>query len=151
MIRIMMLGAALLTIGAAAPPVMPDWLAGCWKETKGDRWTEECWMPPRGGIMLGAGRSGVGETVREWEAMQIVLGDIVAGERVKMAYWAAPGGSGRTAFAWQPFDGPGVTFYNVAHDYPQRIRYWRDGNALKAEISLADGGRPVRWTYRRVQ
>ena len=46
--------AVLLTI---APPAfaqeaaMPGWLAGCWEQVDGDRWTEECWTYPRGGIL----------------------------------------------------------------------------------------------------
>jgi hypothetical protein len=42
-------------------------------------------------------------------------------------------------------------FANPAHDYPQRIRYWLEGNALNAEISRIDGSKTVRWTYRRTQ
>jgi hypothetical protein len=43
-----------------------------------------------------------------------------------------------------------VTFVNAVHDYPQRIRYWREGEEMFAEISLADGSKPVRWRYRRL-
>ena len=46
---------------------------------------------------------------------------------------------------------PELEFVNTAHDYPQRIRYWREGALLIAEISLADGSKPQRWTYRRVK
>jgi len=38
-------------------------------------------------------------------------------------------------------------FENRDHDYPQRIRYWREGEVLMAEISLADGSKPMRWRY----
>jgi hypothetical protein len=44
---------------------------------------------------------------------------------------------------------PGITFVNAAHDYPQRIRYWRDGRDLMAEVSLADGSKAQRWRYAR--
>lgn len=130
-------------------PKLPEWMAGCWEQRSGDRWSEECWMPPRGGIMLGAGRSGTGDRVSEWEATQIVLdgGD----PAVRMAFWAAPGGRDRTSFAWGPSDLPGVTFANAAHDYPQRIRYWREGERLMAETSLADGSKPRRWSYQRMK
>jgi hypothetical protein len=142
-----------LTLSAAAgqEPKLPESMVGCWEQRSGDRWTEECWMPPRGGIMLGSGRSGTGDRVSEWEAIQIVLdrqnGD---GPAARMAFWAAPGGVNRTMFAWNPSDLPGVTFVNAAHDYPQRIRYWREGERLMAETSLADGSKPRRWTYDRV-
>lgn len=140
-----------LSAAAEQEPTLPEWMAGCWEQRSGDRWTEECWMPPRGGIMLGSGRSGRGERVSEWEATQIVLGQPNRdGPAVRMAFWAAPGGSDRTAFAWSPSDLPGVTFVNAAHDYPQRIRYWREGERLMAEISLAHGSKPRRWAYHRV-
>jgi hypothetical protein len=145
-------GVGLVLSTAAAPeePKLPEWMTGCWEQRSGDRWTEECWMQPRAGIMLGNGRSGAGDRVSEWEAMQIVLNQEIAdGPMIRMAFWAAPSGSNRTLFAWSPSDLPGVTFLNVANDYPQRIRYWRDGERLRAEISLEDGTKAKRWTYWR--
>ncbi|HWK35672.1 DUF6265 family protein [Sphingomonas sp.] len=143
--------AMLLLIGAAddpaRDPVLPAWMAGCWVEEQGDRWTEECWTAPRGGIMLGSGRSGRGERLGSWETMQIVLGDDATNAR--MAFCGAPRGQGRTAFTWAGAEGDGVTFINAAHDYPQRIRYWREGEELIAETALGDGGKAMRWRYRR--
>ena len=40
-----------------------------------------------------------------------------------------------------------IEFANPGHDYPQRIRYWREGDTLNAEISLMDGSRASRWSY----
>lgn len=40
-----------------------------------------------------------------------------------------------------------IVFADPAHDYPQRIRYWRDGAMLRAEISKMDGSRVNRWAY----
>ena len=40
-----------------------------------------------------------------------------------------------------------MTFVNETHDYPQRIRYWREGMALNAETSLMDGSSAERWSY----
>jgi hypothetical protein len=145
------LGFALSNAATQQEPKLPEWMAGCWEQRSDDRWTEECWMPPRGGIMLGSGRSGTGDRVSEWEATQIVLArQAGGGPAVRMAFWAAPGGTNRTFFAWSPSDLPGVTFVNAAHDYPQRIRYWREGEQLMAETALADGSKARRWTYRRV-
>jgi hypothetical protein len=142
----MIAAAALLCVGAAGDrPELPGWMAGCWEQQDGDRWTEECWTQPRGGVMLGAGRSGEGEQVGDWEATQILL------DGARMDFWAAPKGENRTKFAWSPSAEPGVTFLNAGHDYPQRVRYWREGEALVAEVAMADGARPMRWRYRRVQ
>ena len=44
-----------------------------------------------------------------------------------------------------------IEFTNPAHDYPQRIRYWREGDKLIAEIALIDGKRAVSWTYEPVR
>ncbi|MGY4397037.1 hypothetical protein ACVWZA_002228 [Sphingomonas sp. UYAg733] len=35
----------------------------------------------------------------------------------------------------------------MAHDYPQRIRYWREGKILNAKISLSYGSKRMRWSY----
>lgn len=144
--------AALLAIGVpagAAAQELPAWLEGCWQMQAGERWADECWMAPRGGVMLGVGRSGSGDEPTGWEAMQITLEPAAIREQATptMTFWAAPNGTGRTPFAWTPSELPGVTFVNSGNDYPQRVRYWRDGDMLKAEISLADGSRAVRYTF----
>lgn len=147
-----MLATFLLLTASAAMPALPGWMAGCWEQRQDDRWTEECWTTPRAGLMLGSGRSGVGERLLNWEAMQIVMNQSSGdGQVVSMAFWAAPSGANRTMFAWSPDEAAGFTFVNATNDYPQRIRYWREGDLLNAEISMADGSRSMRWTYRRRQ
>ena len=143
--RNLLVMAAMLAAPAAAAdtPSLPGWMAGCWEQRAGERWTEECWTTARGGIMLGSSRTGTGDRVTEWEAMQIVRGDT-------LTFWASPNGAGRTAFASGPDAGAGVTFHNAANDYPQRIRYWREGELLKAEIALRDGSKPMTWIFRRI-
>ena len=74
----------LLAEVAATSAPLPSFLTGCWEQRQGDRWTEECWTSPRGGLMLGSGRDGSGDAVGQ-----------------------------------------------------------------DAEVSLADGSKPVRWSYRR--
>lgn len=150
----MIAAVSLCLIGASAPPAkLPGWMAGCWMDTQGNRWTEECWTAPRAGIMIGSGRSGSGDALESWETMQIVLDASAAGtgKRVPLAFFGAPRGEGRTMFVWKPGagEGEGVGFENPAHDYPQRIRYWREGERLMAEISRIDGTRAMRWSFRR--
>jgi len=139
--------AAALLIQAAQAPELPHWMAGCWEQRSGDAWTEECWTGPRGGMMMGSSRSGSGDRLDEWETMQIVREDTDDPAVVRLAFWAAPGGVKRTMFAWTRANVPGVTFINLENDYPQRIRYWREGKYLMAEISLANGSKPRRWRY----
>lgn len=128
---------------------LPQWLAGCWVETREDRWTEECWTSARGGMMLGSGRSGRGDRLGHWETMQIIAADPAAAP-AHLVFWGAPRGQNRTAFAWDgKAEANAITFVNAAHDYPQRISYRRDGEELVAETSLIDGTKLMRWRYRR--
>jgi hypothetical protein len=115
----------------------------------GAEWTDECWMSARGGVMLGASRGGTGAELTIWEATQITLEPAPARRDAApvMTFWASPNGAARTPFVLEPNALPGVTFVNLANEYPQRIRYWRDGDLLMAEISLADGSDPMRWTF----
>lgn len=149
MISSILIAAAL---AGAEIPSLPAWMAGCWESQTEDRWTEECWSKPRGKMMIGYSRTGTGGRVSEWESMQILLEDETDDPAVvPLAFWAAPGGTNRTMFAWAASKEPGVSFYNMANDYPQRVRYWRDGMDLMAEIALADGTRPLQWRYRRAE
>ena len=131
--------------------MMTGWMTGCWEMRDGERWAEECWTIPRAGMMIGSGRSGTGDELGGWESMRIALAEPGDGGTVMpMAFLAAPGGTGWTAFAWNPTDGEGVTFVNAANDYPQRIRYWREGERLLAEISLLDGSNAIRFSFDRM-
>lgn len=143
-----MIAAALAAVLVAASPAARvddlGWLAGEWVSEADGRWTEESWTPPRGGVMLGVSRSGRGEALREYEFIRIARGDDGA-----ISYIAMPQGGAPVAFALVRREGTRATFENVAHDYPQRIEYVRDGDALTATISAIDGTKARRWTYRR--
>ena len=87
--------AALLTGVVATVPIAQapaaslerlSWLSGCWTRTRPDGLTEEHWMKPAGGTMLGMGRSVKGDRTTEFEFLQIRE---VAG---KLAYIAKPSG-----------------------------------------------------------
>jgi hypothetical protein len=100
--------------------------------------------------MLGSGRSGAGQTVRDWEVMQIERSDSDDPAIPRLIFYGAPKGQGRTPFQLVSDGKPGVTFVNLEHDYPQRIHYWREGEDLLAEVSLADGRKAHRWRYSRM-
>jgi hypothetical protein len=142
---IMALAAALLVPAAAAgqgEAALPSWMAGAWALSDGERWTEEFWTHPRAGMMIGASREGQGETLRSWEAIRIVRKPDGS-----LAYVPMPGGGAPVEFAMVRQDGQSIEFANPAHDYPQRIRYWREGDRLHAEIALIDGSRAIGWSY----
>jgi hypothetical protein len=130
---------------AAAGDPLPGWMAGSWAQIDGDRWTEEYWTPPRAGIMLGAGRNGHGETLAEWESTRIEIG-----EDGKPVFIASPGGGTAVRFPMASSSPSEIVFTNPAHDYPQRIRYWREGDGLMAEIALIDGNKARQWRYRPI-
>ena len=147
MIRIATCRAALLAAPVeqnAAPP-MPAWLTGVWAQQGPDgRWVEEWWTTPRGGMMIGASKTGTGDAVNFYEHMRIeVRADGV------LAYCALPKGQAGACFEAVAIERQSITFENAAHDYPQRIRYSREGDELQAEISLKDGTKPNRWRFRR--
>lgn len=121
---------------------LPDWLTGEWQQERSDRWTEEVWTLPRGGVMIGIGRTGRGETLRSWEVMRIVRA-----ADGSLAFHGAPEGGSATIFPAVAEGVRDVTFANPNHDYPQRIRYWREGRLLMAETAKMDGSNAQNWTY----
>ena len=127
-----------------SPPPMPAFLAGCWERSEAGSWTQECWMEPRGGLMLGAAREGSGETIKIWEQMTIEQAADGA-----ITFYASPRGQGRTPFKAEYVSATEIRFTNPANDYPQRIRYAIKNGKIEAEISLLDGSKPMRWTYTR--
>ena len=127
----------------AEQPAFPAWLAGAWSLSgEGDAWTEEFWTHPRAGMMIGASREGRGETLRSWESIRILRTDDGS-----LAYVPMPNGGTPVEFALSGQGTRMIEFANPGHDYPQRIRYWRDGKDLIAEVSLGDGSKPQRWRY----
>ena len=134
---------APLTAQGNANRALPDWLAGNWQMEQGVEWSEEFWMPPRGGMMLGISRTGFGPQVQLWESMRIAVKP-----DGKVSFWAQPRGAPPTEFPMAAVSAESIEFINPAHDYPQRIRYWRQGQLLMAEVSRLDGSDLQRWNYR---
>ena len=135
---------ALLMLAEAVTIPMPEFLSGCWQQQRDNGgWTEECWTDSRGGLMIGSGRDGNAEQVRHWEWMRIEKGADGG-----ITFYGSPKGASPVAFTAIAGDSQSITFVNVTHDYPQRIYYQRSDLGLNAEVSLADGDRPNRWSYR---
>lgn len=131
----------LAQVTATAP--LPSFLTGCWQQRSAEKWTEECWTSPRGGMMLGSAREGSADKVNHWEWMRIERGaDGV------LSFFASPKGAPQAAFKATTATANEILFINPEHDYPQRIRFARTTTGIEAEISLADGTKPTRWSYR---
>ena len=129
---------------AVAGMALPEFMSGCWDRADGDTLTQECWMEPRAGLMLGASRESSGAKLNSWEQLRIEQSD-----DGKITLFASPGGRAPVPFDGRRLSPTAIEFTNAAHDYPQRIRYELTGDALEAEISLIDGSKPMRWKYAR--
>ncbi len=136
--------AGMLVAGSAAAADL-SWMSGCWVQTDGDRWTEECWTVPRAGQLMGSGRSGDGDGVRSFEFMRIAPGEDGAS-----VFWGAPGGRAAVPFREVSAGLRDIAFENPAHDFPTRVRYWREGETLNAEVSGGEGAKPIRWKFVRM-
>lgn len=131
------MGTALVAVTLLAPaaPATAEsladigWLAGCWAAERSEPGTEEHWMRPAGGLMLGMSR-----TVRGGRAVEhefLAIREIAPG---RLAYHAQPSGKPPAVFPLAhsgPFE---VVFENPQHDFPQRILYRREGDRLFARI-----------------
>lgn len=126
----------------AASPL--SWLSGCWLSDDGH--VGETWVASRPGDQL----FGFSVTTKDgrrvfFEMMRI---DIHEAGATLSAY---PRGTGPTSFDSSSVDTAAIEFVNPENDYPQRIRYARQGNELTAMIALLDGSQESRWRYRRCE
>lgn len=121
------------------------WMAGSWSGTSRGIEMEEHWTAPKGNSMIGMHRDvGKGRTLG-FEFLRIEQqGDAVV-------YLSMPNGrSPATPFPLKDVSGTRVVFENPAHDFPQRIIYWKDGADLRARIEGTqngkEGGLEWRWS-----
>ena len=61
------------------------------------------------------------------------------GDQGALVFTAYPSNQPGGSFSAETENDHLVVFFNDAHDYPQRIRYQREGDRLFADISRADG------------
>lgn len=109
-------------------------LAGCWAGEN----SEEVWLKPAGGNMLGVGR-----TLRDGRAAVSEFMHIAAGEggTLVMSVQQKLGGP-VTAFKLIKSGDGSAAFENPAHDFPQRILYRRNPDgSLFARIEGNAGGK----------
>lgn len=98
------------------------WIAGCWEQRAGSRLTQEQWMAPAGGLMLGMSRTLASDAVREWEQLRI---EVQAGV---VTYIAQPSGQALAAFKATSVSDTAVVFENPQHDFPTKISYRKVGS-----------------------
>jgi hypothetical protein len=121
----LVLATAPLGAQQAASVQVLAWMAGSWAGPDKAIDHEEHWMAPRGGAMVGMHRAVRDGRMIEFEYLRI---EESGGTLV---YLSMPSGrSPATPFTLKEQIGERVTFENLAHDFPQRIIYWRDGDTL---------------------
>lgn len=130
----------LLALAAAAPPpAPPDWMAGCWAGA-GAAGSEEQWMKPAGGMMLGMSRTVKGGRVvfHEFMTMEIKADG-------KLVFTARTGAESKAVpFTAIRYSAEEVVFENPDHDFPQRVIYRRtdSGSGLLGRIEGVEKGKP---------
>ena len=145
--RMLIVMAGLASVATAGPEAGSadslGWLSGRWEQAEGERWAEELWSAPRGGMLIGFARMGRGDTLGSFEHMRIA-----PGEGGTLHFYGSPQGAPAVAFRLVRSGPAEAVFENPAHDFPQRVRYWRDGEVLRAEVSDLAGGKAMAWAYR---
>jgi uncharacterized protein DUF6265 len=139
--------AALQTPSAAAPGIDDvAWLTGCWEYTTGSRTVEEHWLAPRAHAMVNVGRTVQAEKLIEYEMV------LIREHEGRLAYQAHPSGQPSAVFMSRTVGNREVVFENLQHDFPQRVGYKRDGDALVAWIEGPQNGqtRRIEFPYRKV-
>ncbi len=109
-----------------------SWLKGCWLVQRTGGSTEEHWLAPAGGAMLGVSRTLRGDKMTEYEFLSIREVD------GKLSYVAIPSGQKETVFPLVRFSPTELVFENPQHDFPQRLIYRKiaDGISARAEGTL---------------
>ena len=122
------------------------WMHGCWQMTTPQSIVEEQWMAPRGGTMIGIGRTVRGERTTDYEFV------VLKEQNGQLAYEAHPAGQAPAVFVAGETAADSVVFENAAHDFPQRVGYRRSGNGLIGWIEGMQNGksRRIDFTYTRV-
>jgi hypothetical protein len=122
---------------AAADVASLQWMTGHWSSEAGGVISEEIWSSPAGGILVGMHRDVKGAKA-SFEFMRI------AQDPEGIVYLAQPGGrSPATPFRLTDSAAHRAVFTNPAHDFPQRITYWRDGEKLCARVEGPMNGKDV--------
>jgi hypothetical protein len=127
-----------------------SWLAGNWRLERAGRVTDEQWMLPAGGVMLGMSRTVAKGRVAEQEFLQIREGP--GGE---LFYITQPVRQTEAAFRLLSQSDTEVVFENRERDFPQVVGYRLnpDGSVLAwIEGPRSDGTtRRVEHLYLRVR
>ncbi|MES2258803.1 MAG: DUF6265 family protein [Pseudomonadota bacterium] len=128
---------AAIPAQAAEPAAQLGWLAGCWAATDAEAGSGEQWSSLAGGTLLGAGRTVKNGKTVGWEF--VVIREVEPGQ---LAYIAKPHNQPEATFRLLRHTDTEFVFEDLAHDFPQRIIYRRDGErGLYARIEGMSKGK----------
>lgn len=132
--------------GAPTPDVRADdlsWMAGSWLDCTGGREAYEVWSDPRAGLIVGHAVTVRGDRAG-FEASHIR-----ADGEGRLTYYAQPDGAAPTPFVLIEAAPGRAVFSNPDNDFPHRIIYQRDGEALTARIEGEIDGRErtAQWRF----
>jgi len=138
---------ALSPVEGAATLEQLAWLAGHWQGGTDGRVTEELWLPPAGGLMLGLNRDVGPDGTAFFEYLRIEQ------TAEGIYYVASPRGGKTTRFRLVTTGDGRALFENPDHDFPQRITYRLTGpDTLDVTISGETEGeaKAIGWTWTRL-
>ncbi|MEM1381323.1 MAG: DUF6265 family protein [Pseudomonadota bacterium] len=134
--------AASCTHGDAPNPSAPGpfgWLEGCWVTQSGA--SEEVWAAAGESLLIGYNTVSRDGEVVFFEQLRIEE------TQEGWVFFAYPRGRGPTPFALAEQGESSASFANPDHDFPQVLRYSREGDTLTAVASLTSGERAQGWVY----
>ena len=121
---------ALPALGSSPPELpAPAWLAGDWCGIDGKARLDERWTRAADGHMFGISQTFEDDKLAMFEFMRIERKDGT------WAFVAQPNGKPPRSFPEVERGEQRIVFANSAHDFPQRIEYWRDAAGLHAQVS----------------
>jgi len=104
------------------------WLSGKWVHEAADGRSTESWIGPERGMMVASNLTFLADGTPIYEFLRIV--ETPEG----FSYFASPNGRPPEEFKLKTLGDRRVVFENPAKEFPRRILYWRDGDALMARI-----------------
>ena len=154
-------GCAPQRVAPQTPPSSPldqlAWMTGRWISNGEDGTiTEEYWMPPRGGTMLGIRLVNVTMLApllwASWRRRNERWFRLPA-PAVLLAAFAVGVLPWLVWMAWPEAAAVVRAIENPQHDFPRTIDYWRDGDLLHGRIEGVEKGdqRSEQWTWRLIR
>ena len=122
------------------------WMAGTWTGVQEGTATEEVWIRPKGGMMLGLHRDVARGKAVSFEFLRIEA------TSDGIVYFASPKGAPATAFRLVESKEGRAVFENRKHDFPVRILYWlgTDGSLHARVEGPGEKPKAYEWIWRKV-